>query len=275
MKQRIVTGLILAAIAITFILLSSEPLFAGLLGVVWLLASWEWTRLIGMPSLAARLLAVLANAALMAGLWSVRGEWPWWMAIAAGMLWWLLSLAWMRHFSFAASPTTGNRLFKLCAGSLVLLPSWVALVEMHTHAQLGAIWTLFALALVWAADSFAYFAGSRFGRHKLAPRISPGKTLEGVWGALAGSGLIAAFGGWWLGQRGWPLVLLVALGLLCVVFSVIGDLFESLMKRQANVKDSGNLFPGHGGLLDRLDGVFAAMPVFVAGKTVIDLLFPT
>lgn len=275
MKQRIVTGLILAAIAITFILLSSEPLFAGLLGVVWLLASWEWTRLIGMPSQAARLVAVLVNALLMAGLWSVRGEWPWWAAIAAGMLWWLLSLAWMRHFSFAASPTTGNRLFKLCAGSLVLLPSWVALVEMHNNPELGAVWTLFALVLVWAADSFAYFTGSRFGRNKLAPRISPGKTLEGVWGALAGSGIIAFAGGWWLGERGWPLLLLVGLGLLCVVFSVIGDLFESLMKRQANVKDSGNLFPGHGGLLDRLDGVFAAMPVFVAGKTVIDLLFPT
>ena len=275
MKQRIVTGLILAAIAITFILLSSDPLFAGLLGMVWLLASWEWTRLIGMPSLAARIVAVLVYALLMAALWSVRGEWPWWAAIAAGMLWWLLSLAWMRHFSFAASPTSGNRLFKLCAGSLVLLPSWVALVEMHNNPQRGAVWTLLALVLVGAADSFAYFPGSRFGRNKLAPRISPGKTLEGVWGALAGSGIVACAGGWWLGERGWPLLLLVGLGLLCVIFSVIGDLFESLMKRQANVKDSGALFPGHGGLLDRLDGVFAAMPVFVAGKTVIDLLFPT
>lgn len=274
MKQRIVTGLILASIAIAFILLSSEPLFAGLLGVVWLLAGWEWTRLIGMSSMAARFIAVIVNALLMAGLWTMRGEWPWWLAIAAGMLWWLLSLAWMRHFSFAASPTAGNRLLKLVAGSLILVPSWIALVEMHGHPELGPIWTLFALLLVWAADSFAYFTGSRFGRHKLAPRISPGKTLEGVWGALAGSGVIAALGGWWLGQRGWPLALLVGLGLLCVVFSVIGDLFESLMKRQANVKDSGALFPGHGGLLDRLDGVFAAMPVFVAGKTVIDLLFP-
>ncbi|MBX3698444.1 MAG: phosphatidate cytidylyltransferase [Dokdonella sp.] len=275
MKQRILTGLILAVIAVSFILLASGPLFAGLLAVVWLLAYWEWTRLIGMPLLVTRLLAVAANALLIAGLWSVRGESTWWVAITAGLLWWLLSLLWMRHFSFAASPTRGNRLLKLAAGTLALVPAWAALVEIHEHPQLGPLWTLFALLLVWVADSFAYFAGSRFGRNKLAPRISPGKTLEGVWGALAGSGLVAAIGGWWLGEREWALALLIALGLLCVVYSVIGDLFESLMKRQANVKDSGALFPGHGGLLDRLDGVFAAMPVFAAGKTVIDLFFPS
>ena len=268
MKQRILTGLILAVIAVSFILLASGPLFAGLLAVVWLLAYWEWTRLIGMPLLVTRLLAVAANALLIAGLWSVRGESTWWVAITAGLLW-------MRHFSFAASPTRGNRLLKLAAGTLALVPAWAALVEIHEHPQLGPLWTLFALLLVWVADSFAYFAGSRFGRNKLAPRISPGKTLEGVWGALAGSGLVAAIGGWWLGERDWALALLIALGLLCVVYSVIGDLFESLMKRQANVKDSGALFPGHGGLLDRLDGVFAAMPVFAAGKTVIDLFFPS
>ena len=196
------------------------------------------------------------------------------MVIGAGVVWWLLSLAWMRHFSFAASPTLGNRAIKLAAGALVLLPAWAALVEIHEQPQAGAIWSLNALALVWAADSLAYFAGSRFGRRKLAPRISPGKTLEGVWGGLLGGGVVAAMGGLWLGERGWPLLLLVGLGLLCVVWSIIGDLFESLMKRQANVKDSGTLFPGHGGMLDRLDGVFAAMPMFAVGKVMIDLLYP-
>jgi phosphatidate cytidylyltransferase len=275
MKQRILTGLILTVIAVVFTLLASGPLFAGLLAAVWLLAYWEWTRLIGMPNLATRFLAVTVNALLIVGLWSVRGESIWWAAITAGVLWWLLSLLWMRHFSFAASPTLGNRLIKLAAGSLALLPAWTALVEIHEHSRLGPLWTLFALALVWAADSFAYFAGSRFGRNKLAPRISPGKTREGVWGALIGSGLVAALGGWWLGERDWGLALLIALGLLSVIYSVIGDLFESLMKRQANVKDSGALFPGHGGLLDRLDGVFAAIPVFAAGKTVFDLFYPS
>jgi phosphatidate cytidylyltransferase len=275
MKQRIVTGLILAVIAVAFILLSSTPLFAGVLMLMWAACMWEWTRLIGVQNLGVRIAAVAVTALLMIGLWMVRGQSQWWASIGIGAAWWAIALLWMRKFSFAASPTATNRAIKLGAGLLVLVPSWTALVELHGQHALGPRWTLFALLLIWAADSFAYFAGSRFGRNKLAPRISPGKTLEGVWGALVGSGLIALIGGWWLGERDWPLVLLIALGLLCVGWSIIGDLFESLMKRQANVKDSGALFPGHGGLLDRLDGVYAAMPMFAAGKALIDLLFPT
>lgn len=275
MKQRILTGLILAPIAIAFILLSSATLFAGLLAAVWMCTLWEWTRLIGMRSLVARAMVVVIGGLLMAGLWMAQDHWVWWLSIVLGLFWWLLSLVWMRHFSFAASPTPRNHLIKLVAGMLVLVPAWVAAVELHGQAQLGPAWTLFALILVWAADSFAYFVGSRFGRTKLAPRISPGKTREGVWGAMVGTGIVAFAGGWWLGERGIPLLLLIGLALLCVAYSVIGDLFESLMKRQANVKDSGTLFPGHGGLLDRLDGVFAAIPMFVLGKTLIDLLYPT
>lgn len=275
MKQRILTGLVLAPIAIAFILLSPAPLFAGLLAGIWILTLWEWTRLIGMQNLASRSVVLVVGGLLMGGLWTVQGSWIWWLSIALGLAWWLLSLLWMRHFSFAASPTSRSRLIKLVAGMLVLVPAWVAAVELHGQPQLGPAWTLFALMLVWAADSFAYFVGSRYGRTKLAPRISPGKTREGVWGAMVGTSIVAVVGGWWLGERGLPLILLVGLALLCVAYSVIGDLFESLMKRQANVKDSGTLFPGHGGLLDRLDGVFAAIPMFVTGKTLIDIFFPT
>ncbi|MEZ5460842.1 phosphatidate cytidylyltransferase [Dokdonella sp.] len=274
MKQRILTGLVLAPLAVAVILLSSASLFAGILAGVWILTLWEWTRLVGMQQVAARALVLVAGGMLMAGLWIFQGGWVWWLSMGLGLLWWLFSLLWMRHFSFAASPTPRSIAIKLFAGMLALIPAWVALVELHGQTDLGPAWTLFALVLVWAADSFAYFVGSRFGRTKLAPRISPGKTREGVWGALAGTSIIALAGGWWLGERGMPLALLVALALLCVTWSVIGDLFESLMKRQANVKDSGALFPGHGGLLDRLDGVFAAMPMFAVGKTLIDLLYP-
>lgn len=275
MKQRILTGLVLAPIAIAFILLSSAPWFAGLLAAVWMCTFWEWTRLIGMQQVVARAMVVALGGLLMGGLWMVQDKWIWWLSIVLGLIWWLLSLLWMRHFSFAASPTSRSRLIKLVAGMLVLIPAWVAVVELHGNPDLGPTWTLFALLLVWAADSFAYFVGSRFGRTKLAPRISPGKTREGVWGAMVGTSIVALAGGWWLGERGMPLILLVVLALFCVTYSVIGDLFESLMKRQANVKDSGALFPGHGGLLDRLDGVFAAMPMFVLGKTLIDLLYPS
>ena len=275
MKQRIITALILTPIAIAFILLSSTPIFAGVLLLVWVATMWEWTRLIGVQNVTLRVLNILVMATLMVGLWLVRGQTIWWMCIAIGALWWLVALRWMRSFSFAASPTPRNRLIKMVAGMFVLVPAWTALVAIHSLPTHGPYWTLYALFLVWAADTFAYVSGSRFGRNKLAPRISPGKTWEGVYGALIGSSLIAFIGAWWLGQRDVTLILLIGLGLFCVVWSIIGDLFESLMKRQANVKDSGALFPGHGGLLDRLDGVVAAMPMFAAGKFLIDLYFPT
>jgi phosphatidate cytidylyltransferase len=128
---------------------------------------------------------------------------------------------------------------------------------------------------VWVADTAAYFAGKRYGTRKLAPRISPNKTTAGAWGALAGAAALALAAGLLLGERGLALAALVGLALLVVGASIAGDLFESLLKRQAGVKDSGTLFPGHGGLLDRFDSLFAAIPVFAAGKALLDLAFGT
>ncbi|MBP6597750.1 MAG: phosphatidate cytidylyltransferase, partial [Arenimonas sp.] len=146
------------------------------------------------------------------------------------------------------------------------VPAWCALGWLHSEQPLGPRWTLFALALVWAADSGAYFAGSRFGRRKLAPSISPGKTWEGVLGGLAASMLLAVAVLPMLGLA-WPaLPALVLLTLVTAAISVAGDLFESLMKRQSGVKDSGALLPGHGGLMDRLDSLLAALPIFAVGK---------
>ncbi len=188
------------------------------------------------------------------------------------MLWWLLSLLWLRSFSYAAAPTPENTAIKLAACELAILPSWLALMRLHGDADRGPVWALFAFALIWTADIAAYFAGRRFGTTKLSPRISPNKTRAGVWGALAAGGVLALVCGWLLGERGARLVALVALSLLAVLASIVGDLFESLIKRQANAKDSGMLFPGHGGLLDRIDSLLAALPVFVAGKALIDLV---
>src|SRR5690606_17335644 len=133
------------------------------------------------------------------------------------------------------------------------------LVRLHEH---GPAVMLFLLLLVVAADVGAYFAGRRFGRNKLAPRVSPGKTWEGVIGGLLGAALIALAGGAWFGV---PLVPFVALCVVAVLASIVGDLTESLFKRHAGVKDSGTLLPGHGGVLDRVDSVTAAAPVFLIG----------
>ncbi|HEU4664357.1 MAG TPA: phosphatidate cytidylyltransferase [Dokdonella sp.] len=273
LKQRTLTALVLAPLAVAMILLLPTAGFALVIAAISLQALWEWTRLAGVASSATRVAFVAANAALMYLLWLQRATPFAACAIGAGVAWWLLSLLWLRHFSYAAAPTRENALLKLLAAELAVLPAWLAFVQLHGEDDHGHHWALFVIVLVWAADTGAYFAGKRWGTTKLAPRISPNKTRAGAYGALVLAGVVALVGGWLLGRReASMLIALLALALLTVLASILGDLIESLLKRQANVKDSGTLFPGHGGLLDRVDSVFSAVPVFVAGKAVLDLL---
>ncbi|GLQ90090.1 phosphatidate cytidylyltransferase [Dyella flagellata] len=269
LRQRVITALLLAPLAILLILLLPTSVFACLLAVAFLAAAWEWSRLAGMKSRVAR--GMLLGVVLLGfiALWMLRDSpWLWHALIVAGVAWWLLTCVWLRHFAFAAAPTPENRNLKLLAGALVVFPAWVAALSIHGSEPHGHTWTFLAMLLVWAADTGAYFAGSWFGKgkRKLAPQISPGKTWVGVYGAFATSALVAAVAGWLLGVRDLRLLGLIVVTVVTVASSIIGDLLESLMKRHANVKDSGALFPGHGGLLDRLDSVFAALPVFALGK---------
>ena len=271
MKKRIITALLVTPIAILLILLLPTAALAILIGGLCLIALWEWTRLSGMRSRPWRGALVGLAGVLMLALWCWRGSIFWWLLIAAGAVWWFIAIAWLRRFSFAAAPTRENVALKVLTGALAMLPAWTALMEMHGAQPAPHTWALYALTLVWSADTFAYLAGSRWGTTKLAPKISPGKTIAGVYGALAGSALIAVAGGWALHVRDITLLPLVALALLSVALSIVGDLFESLIKRHAGVKDSGSLFPGHGGVADRLDGIFAALPIFALGKALLGL----
>lgn len=271
MNQRVITALLVTPLAIAIILLLPTLAFAALIGALCLVALWEMTRLSGMRSRPWRALLVGLAAASMIALWCVRGSPIWWALIVAGAAWWFLAIAWLRHFSFAAAPTRENAALKVAAGALTMLPPWAALMQIHGEQAAPHTWALYPLMVVWAADTFAYLAGRRWGTTKLAPRISPGKTIAGVYGALAGSALIAVIGGWLLHVRGMALAALVTLGMIAVAFSIVGDLFESLVKRHAGVKDSGALFPGHGGVFDRLDAVFAALPIFALGKWILGL----
>jgi phosphatidate cytidylyltransferase len=272
LKQRTLTALVLAPLAVAMILLLPTGAFTLVIAVVSLQALWEWTRLAGVTSHAARIAVIVVNVGLLALLWTIRDGSLAWYVIGAGVAWWLLSLLWLRHFSWAASQTRENALLKLIAAEFAVLPAWLALAHLHGEGDHGRIWALLAVVLVWAADTGAYFAGKRFGTTKLAPRISPNKTRAGAYGALLVAGTVAVIAGWLLGTRDLALLALAALALVTVLASILGDLIESLLKRQAKVKDSGTLFPGHGGLLDRVDSVFSAVPVFVAGKALIGLL---
>ncbi|HJS35300.1 MAG TPA: phosphatidate cytidylyltransferase [Pseudoxanthomonas sp.] len=276
-RTRVIAALVMAPFAIGAILLLPTSWLVMLAALVFLVGLWEWFKLAEIDDTLQRTVLLTANLLLMVLLvWASRGSTdlvPLRLMALAGAMWWLLALLWLRFFHFASDHETWARVFKLAAGTLAVVPAWCALGLIHSSEPNGHIWLFVALAIVWAADSGAYFAGRHFGGRwflgrKLAPRISPNKTLEGLLGGLAAGMLVAGVGaliaGVDLAQV--PGVLLVAV--FTVLFSVVGDLFESLLKRHVGAKDSGDVIPGHGGVLDRIDGVLAALPIFVLGKEV-------
>ena len=273
MKQRILTALVLAPLAIAAVLFLPTSIFMVLMAAALLLGLWEWTRLIGIESHARRAIVLLAHAALMALL-----AWKGWPGIfpfvaLAGVAWWLLAGLWLVDMKFASAPTARNRALKLAIGTLLIVPAWCAAGMLHgdvamsgSASHLGPAWTLYALAIVWAADTGAYFVGSRVGGPKMAPSISPGKTWSGFAGGMT-TVIVLSLACAPLFGLGWdqaPLLLLASV--LAGLASVVGDLFESIIKRHAGAKDSGYLIPGHGGVLDRIDSVLAALPVFAIAK---------
>ena len=276
-RTRVIAALVMAPFAIGAILLLPTSWLVMLAALVFLVGLWDWFKLAEIDDTLQRTVLLTANLLLMVLLvWASRGSTdlvPLRLMALVGAGWWLLALLWLRFFHFASDHETWARVFKLAAGTLAVVPAWCALGLIHSSQPNGHIWLFVALAIVWAADSGAYFAGRHFGGRwfagrKLAPRISPNKTLEGLLGGLAAGMLVAAAGALLAGagMAQLPGVLLVAI--FTVLFSVVGDLFESLLKRHVGAKDSGDVIPGHGGVLDRIDGVLAALPIFVLGKEV-------
>lgn len=270
MRTRTRTALILAPIGIAAIIMLPPMWFALLIGSLFALGLWEWTRLCGWEHLAARIGLVGAQAALMFWLF-IEGAPSLHLAMLVGVVFWLLAPLWLRHYDFGRLPKKRYRALKTMAGTLAVVPAFAATQYLDAYSNRGPYWVLFLFVLIWVADSGAYFSGKRFGREKLAPQISPGKTREGVYGALAASLIYAGITAYAMQLPAMLAVKFVILAMLTVVFSIIGDLFESLIKRHSQVKDSGDLFPGHGGVFDRFDSLFAAAPVFVAGKILIGL----
>lgn len=267
MKQRILTALVLLPLAIAAELWMPTAAFLAVVAVLLLIGMWEWAALAGLKRAHQRALFLLVVAGILAALaWF---GWPDWFPLIAGIgaLWWLLALFWLRRVDVARTLNRGNTLLKLAVGLLLVVPAWAAVALLHGDGPRGPHWLLYALALVWAADTFAYFVGSRIGGKKLAPSISPGKTWAGFWGGLGGVVVccLVAIPLLGLGYDAAPAMLLLAL--VTGVVSVVGDLFESLIKRHSGAKDSGALIPGHGGVMDRIDSLVAALPVFAVLKT--------
>lgn len=280
-RTRVIAALIMAPLAIGAVLFLKTPLLVALCAILFLAGLWEWLKLAEVEDTLARGVLLACNLLLMVALvWGSRTAQGGSLAllnvvVILGVAWWLVAIVWLRHYHFASNHDSHARMAKLLAGTLAVVPAWSALGVIHASdpdpSPIAAIpqghwWLLASLATVWAADTGAYFAGRAFGKHKMSPRISPNKTVEGLIGGVA-AGIVVCLGFAALAGAApadYPKVAAVALA--TVLFSVVGDLFESLLKRHVGAKDSGDLIPGHGGVLDRIDSQLAALPVFALGK---------
>ncbi len=262
-KVRIFTGLALSALALLLILGLPSTLFAAVSLLVILFGASEWAALTGLRGVTGQSVYVSIVALFCWLAWaSVTAGWVW-LPVAVGGVWWavvaILLATWQPHRS-SASPARWS--FRL-AGLPTLVPAWIALVLIHRYDP----WLLvFLVVLAAIGDTAAYFTGKRFGRHHMAPQLSPGKTWEGLMGELSAAFIVSLVGaGIFAGDTFGIRATFVLLAMLTVFASVCGDLFESLLKRVAGAKDSGHLLPGHGGVLDRVDSHLAAAPIFLIG----------
>jgi phosphatidate cytidylyltransferase len=238
--------------------------FSLLIALVVFVATWEWGKLVQLSPAAWTIFILIV--AVTAGLVTADKITPSETRIIcfAAMVWWVAAAVWVIRFR-ANVPQIISPWRGLIAGCLVLLPSFVSLCAMHREMVSGPAYVLFLFYMIWAADSGAYFMGRRIGRHKMAPDVSPGKTWEGLAGGLTAAVVVAVLGEGLLGLSGNAMVWFVPLCVFVMLVSVIGDLLESLFKRNAGVKDSGRLLPGHGGVMDRIDSITAAAPAFYLG----------
>ncbi len=258
MRARIFTAVVLAAVLFAVLLYGPVWAARALFGLFVAAGAWEWSGFLAGSTRAMRIAYVFLVAALAvaARLLVTEGElFLKLMQLAA--LWWTLALLWV-----LIAPRRTRAWGTALAGAFALVPAWVALTHMVEAWPRGAQWVLFVLMLAFATDTGAYFAGRAYGRVKLAPQVSPAKTWEGVAGGMLLGALMGYAGSRWfdLLPSGFIPLCLAGAG-----FSVVGDLTESMFKRAAGLKDSGRFLPGHGGVLDRVDGVLAATPIMCLG----------
>ena len=257
LKERVFTALVLVAVVLGVMLGLPPIATVCLLTVLVLVGAWEWAGFAGFASPVSRaMFTIVVALALVACLYlNTASPGFVWITLTIAMLWWFAAFLWI-----CLAPARVTKVTAALAGLLSLVPCWLALVYV-TFATQSTHWVLFTLALVWAADTGAFFAGRWLGRVPLAPRVSPKKTWEGALGGVFASAIVAwAAATWWLSVDVWPFVFTC---IAVAALSIVGDLTESMLKRSSGLKDSGSLFPGHGGMLDRIDSVTAAAPALV------------
>ncbi len=276
LKQRIITAILLALAFLAALFYLPEVLFAMFIATFVLIAAWEWSNLAGYGGKRQRTFYVLFMSLVLwasARYCGVGGEGglqtdPVRTLLLLGCGWWAVALLWVQGYP-SSSLLWGHPILRSIMGVFVLMPTFLSLIYLRSLES--GPWLIIMSVLICAlADIGGYFAGRQFGRNKLAPNVSPGKTWEGFWGGLS-LNLLLAFALSHFGGYSLPLILLVVVP--ASLASVLGDLVESMVKRHRRIKDSSRLLPGHGGVLDRVDSVTAAAPVFALCVLVSDWRF--
>lgn len=273
LKDRIVTAIILATLFLAGLFYLPLPLFSLFMAMVVLISAWEWANMSGFGKIWQRLGYLVLVAACLWGCALYIGVDKDYFSVATtftlpdnkvknlllvGCAWWAIALLWVQSYPQSAV-LWGARWLRVIIGLAVLVPAWVALSYLRALHN-GAWLILLVVAVVAFADIGGFFVGRKFGKHKLAPSVSPGKTWEGFWGGFVCNTLMAVVLGFVLGADSWKVLLAIILP--ASLASVLGDLVESMVKRHCGIKDSSALLPGHGGVLDRVDSLTAAAPVF-------------
>lgn len=265
LQQRVLTAIALMAVLLGVLFVLPPLATMALIALAILGGAWEWSAFLHPHRKTVRVAYVcLIGLGLFVGWQASQAPGQLVTLMTVAFLWWCTALAWV-----IGAPARGGSVTVAMAGVFSLIPCGVALMALRQDTMMGAIILLFSLVVILAADVAAYFAGHRWGRRKLAPQVSPGKTWEGVVGGVCGALLVASLGAYGLG---WPVWAIAPLAVVTAGFSIVGDLTESLMKRHTGLKDSGSVFPGHGGLLDRLDSLSAGLPIWVLGLSYLGLL---
>ncbi len=264
LKQRILTAVILGSIVIAIIATGPQLLFSLLMGVFVLVGAWEWAGLSGPDNQLYRTAYAMLTAGLSSLLFFITDQSFSHGIYIIGTLWWCLAFIMVIFYQYGRPAIPKNNILKYLSGFCVLIPATLGLIYLY-GADGGPLLVLLLFILIWVIDSSAYFIGRRWGKRKLADRVSPGKSWEGFIASLLAAGIMALV----YVESGLISVTnttcLIILFIMTAGFSVIGDLFESMYKRNANLKDSSQLLPGHGGVLDRIDSLTAAVPVYALG----------
>ncbi|WP_105903483.1 phosphatidate cytidylyltransferase [Vibrio gangliei] len=273
MKQRIITALILAPLVVWGVFELSIPLFIAAITAVSLIGFWEWTQFVEPKN---RIVSLIPSVIVLgvsfvilpfdsASLSAAGSEYIW--ILLVGSIWWLAASALALTYPKSMVLWQNQRWMRHAFGMLSLIPFiWSVFLlraeDSATEPYHGAKLVMFVCLLVWAADTGAYFSGKTFGKHKMAPKVSPNKTLEGLFGGVVLAMVVGWFASSLLSIHFVSLTVMLFITFVTVVISVLGDLVESMLKRVSNIKDSSNIIPGHGGVLDRIDSLMAAFPVF-------------